>query len=207
MKWTLILLLLAGCGSTATHMMDVRSYSDPQKVHELVALRTFSVLPVDTYDPLQEKEILYLLRLSLFSRGYVLVKRNPDFIVSIAFSIDPVQRTGTKLVPIYTKSTTPSHSGGSGSAGGAFLQGLVQGFADGTPSSYVPVPYSEIGYHRSITVYINSPGGVPLWQGEVESTGSTSDLLVVAPYLLDELLDEFPQKTGKETRRIIRVNN
>lgn len=149
--------------------MDVRSYSDPAGRHELVFLRTFSVKPVNSFDPLKEKELLHLVKNKLISKGYRYNAKHPDFIVSIDFSIDPMVVQGTRYMPV--------------------------------PSGYVPIPYPETLHHRAVTVYITSPEGVDLWRGEVESTGSTSDIVVVAPYLLDELLSEFPYKSGKGTYR------
>jgi len=42
-----------------------------------------------------------------------------------------------------------------------------------------------------------------VWTGEVDSSGSNAALLVVAPWLLDELLGEFPVRTGKPTSRAV----
>ena len=182
--------------------MDVRTYSDPGKRQELAKLRTFATNPTDSFEPLKEKELLYLIQKNLVARGYIPKKRNPDFLISVDFSIDPVQVSGVSYMPTYTPGTTSTTSGYLGS-------GYSRSFTATTTipgtTTYTPIPYSAIVYHRMITLYFKKLDGTLIWQGEAESTGSTSDILVVAPYLLGELLPEFPYKTGKDTYREVPV--
>ncbi|MFQ5957721.1 MAG: hypothetical protein ACE5KK_08110, partial [Candidatus Brocadiales bacterium] len=90
-------LILSGCASAIK--MDVRSYSDPTKTDELEKLKTFAMSPASSFDPLQEKELLFLLRNKLVSKGFTNDEKNPDFVVSIDFSAEPVQIMGTALAP------------------------------------------------------------------------------------------------------------
>lgn len=46
-----------------------------------------------------------------------------------------------------------------------------------------------------------------LWSGKVESTGFVRDLGKLAPYLLEELLAEFPQGSSKPVSRILKIKS
>jgi hypothetical protein len=65
--------------------------------------------------------------------------------------------------------------------------------------------YVNTKYYQNIQVYftkIVDEGTVEIvWKGEVDSQNKQKDILKVAPKLLDELLGEFPEKTGKPEER------
>ena len=176
--------------------------SDPAKVGQLAQLKMFSLASTNSFNPLQEKELLHIVKNHLTSKGYVYSEKHPDFVVSIDFAIDPVQVSGTTFMSTSTPGTTSTTSGYLGSGTPSYFSATTT-----TPgqTQMVPIPYSDIAYHRAITINFTSPEGIPLWRGEAESTGSKSDLLVVAPYLIKELLTEFPRKTGKKTGRYVPV--
>lgn len=77
--------------------------------------------------------------------------------------------------------------------------------------------YTATAFYRNISIHIAdyksylTTGKLDfIWEGNVDSNGSNSDLLTVAPYLIDGLLDEFPYRSGKPNRRRVfmdRYNN
>lgn len=190
---------LASCSMIGPYVeVDVRSYSDPTKINELAQLKNFSLTSAYPSNLLLEKELLYLLKNMLVSKGYVYNEEHPDFFVSVNFIIDTVQIQETELVTVHTPGPISRKTGLIGTDKSTYYGEIT---TEPEQTDIIPIERTIIGYHKLITVYFESPKGAPLWKGEVESTDRTSDLLVVAPTLLDELLAEFPYKTGKKNPR------
>ena len=74
-------------------------------------------------------------------------------------------------------------------------------------------PVGSGGYSREevtaeIRVMLSWNGGEregALWSGEVKSTGFVRELARVAPFMLDELLGEFPRGSGKPSARTLKI--
>jgi hypothetical protein len=207
-----IALLGTGC---ASHFIDmnVKAYADPER--SLATARSFTVLPMGLTmkDPLLEKELLFLVKQRLMAKGLVYDEQKPDVLVALVGYIGPFERyvqPSTFYWPMPT--STSSTTNVLGTVDSTRLSGTATTTTSGT--QYVPITrqgYTVTQYYRNIQVVMgervskNGAANVDVvWSGEVDSSGYSADLVVVAPTLLDQLLAEFPRRTGSPTTRRVR---
>jgi len=203
-------LLSAGCATFLE--MNVRAYVDPAR--PVVGFRSFQVVPLGQcqQNSLLEAQVLDMVKRRLIARGLTHSNSNPDALVAVTCFMGPFQ----EYVPprtLYwpTTTTSSSRTTASGTVGGTWASGT--GHTTTTTTRLEPRTVgggTVTSYFRHISVLMATPvervgkAEVELaWAGEVDSSGSTGDLLVVAPALLDQLLGEFPQRSGKSTSRRI----
>jgi hypothetical protein len=163
---------------------------------------------------LLEKNLLAVVRNELETRGFVYDEQNPDLVVGVVGYIGPFEyyvAPSTVYWPMPTHQT--STSSGSAYGGGVSVYGRSTTRTRG--QQWVPITRPggvETAYYRRIDVLVGEvvegvdSAKVELaWTGHVESSGRTSDLLTVAPILVNELFTEFPKRSGRapERRRII----
>ncbi|SRR6266568_387794 len=208
--------LAQGCATGGFIEMSVKAYSDPER--SLTSIRTFAVVPVNLTmgNPLLEKELLYLVKQRLVARGLTVVEwspgdgRNPDVLVSLAGYMGPFEQyvpPSTFYLPVPTSSTSTVRSNSPIIARPGEVAVAPSATVTTQSTSYVPISrggYTVTQYYRNIQVFVAEPAAEKfnvLWSGAVESSGGTADLLVVAPTLLDQLLAEFPRRTGVPTFR------
>lgn len=208
----LMALLGQGCASSFIDM-NVKAYSDPEKSPPTA--RSFTVVPLGLTmkDPLLEKELLFLVKQRLLAKGLVYDEQKPDVLVALVGYIGPFER----YVPPSTfywpmPSSTSSTTNVLGTVGSTSVSGTSTTTSSGT--KYVPITrqgYTVTQYYRNIQVVMGEralTGGEAkvdvVWSGEVDSSGGSADLVVVAPTLLDQLLAEFPRRTGSPTTRRVR---
>ena len=189
--------------------MNLKVYKDPDK--DLSSYKTFAFDYTDKKNPLLEKELFKMVEAALtkgiYSKGRGLRRseETPDILITMNFF------TGEKeeYVPPETIVTT------------RIKQVWTTGHIGWTVTGgYEPVPiteshtkpgYTKVSYYRNIRLnfldYSELKSGKKLetppliWTGEVESESSFSDIRVLAPVLLNELLGEFPVKTGEGITR------
>ena len=202
-------ILVLGCASAQTPqvLMNVRAYPDPE--YDLAGLKRFDIVQIDSLNPLLEKQLLFLVSDSLVGRGYIHDKAQPEFLVALSqycgrFSeYVPPQIV---YVPVYSPGTTTNYSG---YFGNTYVSG--QSKTSGILSS---VPVTTGGgtitqFYRSITLFfvdrskLGKSESLPqVWTGTADSEGSTSDILLIAPYLVSQLLGEFPTRSGLPSERV-----
>lgn len=198
-------LILTGC---ATIEMDVKAYSDPER--NLLEVKRFKLVPINKENPLLEKELLFMVKEQLVQKGYIYDEANPDFLVAINFYCGAFQYyvpPTTLYLPHYVPGETKTYTG---SIGSTYVYGTEQSSGGYESRPYTVGGYIATAYYRNIQIYfvdysksIQSEKIELIWQGEVDSSGSDSDIRVVAPYLLHEVLGEFPMKTGKSNKRTV----
>lgn len=190
--------------------LDVKAYYDPDK--DLRALKRFSLIALNRDNPLLEKELLYLVKVRLAKRGYVYDEAAPDFRVKLQWHVaqqvyyyPPEVRYRPEYLPGETRTR-------SGTVGGKDYRET-----ETSSGRYELVPYLTSGvsdkeYVRLLSITAVSPDksmpsreGDVIWTGQVESAGPESDIRVVAGFLTDELLGEFPVRSGKPGRRQLDV--
>ncbi len=195
--------------STKIYNMNLKVYSDPDI--DLSSYKTYSIDYTNKENRLLEKELFKMVETAIAEAGHApkLVRsdENPDILITMDFY------TGKKeeYVPPKTVFTTRVENVWSSS---------LFGWGHNTPvpitESHTTEGFTKVSYYRNIRLnfmdfkQLNSGEKLevpPLvWIGEVDSEGSSSDIRVVAPILLKQLLSEFPEKSGRIlTGRIQRV--
>jgi hypothetical protein len=202
-----LLIFLIGCAASRIEM-DVKSYSDPER--DLTQSKRFKLAPIDQKNPLLEKELLFMIKQRLIDKGFIENNDNPDFLIVLSSYCGPFQYyvpPTTLYLPQYVPGQTKTYTGWIGDAY-YFGTEKTKGKVESVP--YTTGGYTETAYYRNITLFlvdvptlIKNQALQLIWQGQVESSGSTSDIKVVAPYLLDELLSEFPKPSGKPNVRSV----
>jgi len=200
---TLLLVFTAGCMSVH---MNVKSYSDPEVSY--VGYKSFAVAPIDKENPLLEKELLHMIKQKLISKGYKSDPENPDFLVALQYYVGPFQyyeAPTTLYLPQYTSGESTSHHG---MVGNTFYSGSshTSGKWESKPMTYGGG--SRTAYYRKMIVSVVDAKALKgtnevkvLWRGDVDSSGSSSDIRAVAPFLIDEMMDDFPITTSRATSR------
>lgn len=187
--------------------MKVKSYGDPDLDYS--PLKRFAAVRVHEESPLLEKELISLLKRELVAEGYIYDDENPDFLVVMDFyvgSFDYYEPPTTIRIPQYVKGETRRTTGWVGGkyvtltekSDGHFETAEIEVSSGGMCTEY----YRTIRVHFIDAVHLRKTGEVePVWRGQVDSFGSNSDILYVAPVLLDELLSEYPMRSGKDPSR------
>jgi hypothetical protein len=191
--------------------MNVKAYIDPDKP-PLISCSFSAVSIGATEDPLLEKELLHLVKSRLISMGMSTDDSSPDLLVGLSAyigSYDSYIPPSTVYWPIPSTSTRRTTT--AGLIGEYSVSGTV--VTKQQEMKYVPVTtpgYTLTQYYRVINIYFahaDTTGSDVktqlIWSGSVDSSGKESDLLKVAPPMIDELLGEYPERSGKPTIRTI----
>lgn len=201
-----VCLFFSGCIGVVR--MDVKAYSDPEK--NLLEVKQFNLASINKENPLLEKELLFMIKEELIQKGYTYNEENPDFLVAINFYCGPFQYyvpPTTLYVSRYIPGETRTYSGW---IGGEYFRGSSTSSGQWKSEPYTVGGYTKTAYYRNLQIYfvdynklLQSEEVGVIWQGQVESSGSNSDIRIIAPYAIGELLSEFPIKTGKPNKRTI----
>jgi len=192
--------------TTIQYQMNIKVYSDPDIDYS--SYRTYSIDYTNKENRLLEKGLFKILESAISyrmgTRELVRSDEDPDILITMDFY------TGRKeeYVPPATVVTTRVEQVWSSSLFGW--------------SGYTPVPITEsqttqgqtnVWYYRNIRLNFldfkklssEEELDVPplIWIGEVESEGSSSDIRDIAFVVLNQLLSEFPEPSGRKmTNRI-----
>lgn len=207
-----ILAVLAVCGCYVQPKprveMKVKSYGDPDLDYS--PLKRFAAVRVNEDSPLLEKELISLLKRELVAEGYIYDDENPDILVVMNFytgSYDYYEPPRTIRIPLYVGGETKRTTGWVGGkyvtlkekSDGRFETAEIEVSSGGIRTEY----YRTIGVLFIDAEHLRKTGEVePVWRGQVDSFGSNSDILYVAPVLLDELLSEYPIRSREGPSRI-----
>ncbi len=189
---------------TVVYNMNIKTYSDPDV--DLSSYRTYSIDYTNIENRLLEKELFqvvgayYWMKGKDFPQSHLLVRSDetPDILITMDFY------TGKReeYVPPKTVVTTRVENVWSSS---------LFGWGGYTPvpitESHTTQGYTTVSYYRNIRLNfldfkkLSSEEAleVPplIWVGEVESEGYSSDIRLIAPVVLNQLLSEFPEKSGR----------
>lgn len=201
----LFLLSRAGQGGNQC-VVNVKSYRDPDKT--LGAYQTFAFDYTNKENPLLEKELLKEVQSQLEQKGLKRVKDDAQLLITINFF------TGKKeqYTPPQTITTTTYES----TWNTGFIGWTPVGYATTIPvtESHTVPGNTTIRYYRNIrlnfldTAELESGKEMTVppvvWIGEAESEGEWGDIRDVAPYMLGELLNEFPAKSPLPATRYVR---
>lgn len=183
--------------------MDITTYEDLDK--DLSLYKTFDFDYTNKINPLLEKELCKMVEKKLVGNGLTRSRNNPDILITMSFYTGKKE----KYTPPKTITTTRVEQVWSSGMLGLTPIGAYHDVPI-TESQTIPGK-TEVSYYRNIHLnfldYSKLRSGVKLdippliWIGEVGSEGSSSDIRIVAPDMTSELLDEFPQKSGKPMSR------
>ncbi len=173
--------------------MDVRAYSDSTRAPLVGTFRTHLV-GMCGGDRLLEQKVLTLIAQELRAKGLTEAdEADAVFVVGCEMTQGTVYEQGdTYSYPVknlWTGETIGTYSTTVGGGDRTVYQRdfTLQAYASEDIASYVD----------------GAEEPVPIWSGTASSVGSTADLLTVAPYIILELLDEFPVSSGKPSQRTV----
>lgn len=202
--------VLSGCAATLP--MSVTAYQDPEASYE--SLRRFAFKPSDRKNPLLEKQLFALVRRKLETKGLVYDQAAPDFLVALNSYSGPYRYYVPQTVtyePRYKEGDTEIVYG---QVGDKTIATTRQTAGKWVERPVVHGGHEETAYRSVLKLDFLEPRALSrdkkvrvLWTGEAQSSSDQQDIRVVAPLLLDELLDEFPQGTGRPTQRERKVND
>ncbi len=199
-----LLLGLMNCSATKVY---VATYEAPRK--NLESFKTFSIARINAEDPQIEREILKQVRSRLEAKGLHYVNSNADFLIAVQFY------TGTyeEYIPPTTlrmRDFSPDKTGqrerDRQNLGERRTQADIMR-AEVRKKTKTFEGYTHTGYYQNIQVYfVQLPDKKTMeivWQGAADTMTDENNLLTIAPFLIDELMSEFPHKSGKPTARKI----
>ena len=174
----LICFLLFSCAGPSI-IYRISTNTDPYKP---VNVSTYD-LKISNEDPKNlviEKKILKMVDDEMKKKGWVRNTINPDYFVSISFSIsDGKTTTRTGSVPVTTSRYNYQ--------------------TNKTEYTTTQQHYStnRTTYERKISVYLHSKDDL-VWQGDLISHGSSQDVMFVAPHLIPEAIRYMGQEDISE---------
>ena len=198
-QWGLFLMFLAilETGCTEFHVV---ANGFQNRDRQLPAQATYAILPVKGQDSdLEFQEYARMVEMKLSERGYRRGDINSaDMAIFIAYGINSAGvRNYAYSLPVY---------GTNAFSGSSFGSGGMTNFS-GTTSGVVgsqTVAGSTREYTRTLIVdvvdyahYKNTGQIVSLWKGDITSIGSSNDLRLVMPMLVEAGFRHFGQNTKK----------
>ncbi len=113
-------------------------------------------------------------------------------------------------LPLYgqTGGGTTYHSGTYSSYGGTGYRSGSFGGTSYTPATFGVVgsmPYSHTVHDRYMLMTIRDRSGTNVFEGKVNSSGSSSEIAAVLPEMIDSLFTGFPGQSGK-TKRVRKMD-
>jgi hypothetical protein len=132
-----------------------------------------------------------------------------DYIVVLAYQMGGSRERSGSL-PLYgqTGGGTTYHSGSFNSYGSGGYSSGTFGGTSYTPATFGVVgaaPYSYTVHDRYMVMTIRDRAGTNVFEGKVNSSGSSAEIAAVLPEMIDSLFTGFPGVSGK-TKKISKVN-
>jgi hypothetical protein len=200
---------LASCAPSRLYM-NVQASMDPEV--PITPGATFATVTGSMKDDLLERELLAMVKERLVAKGLRFQPEHPDLYVAVSGYLGSEDRyIPPQTIYIPTPTTATQATSFSGGVGAVPVYGTATTTASGT--SYLPITRpgrTRTEYLRRLDVLVARPVAVngkvaaqSIWQGQVSSGGATGDLALVAPALLDELLTEFPRRSGRPAQRTV----
>lgn len=206
----LLSFLFALSACTPNVRMDIKVYSDPEQNTD--DLKRFSLEQNNRENPLLGKELATMLKDRLTGKGFAYDENNPDFIVTFEFHTTSVKYyvpPATQFVSQYVPGETRTFTGVSG---GSPVQVTEQSAGHYELRPQVTGGYTDTAYHNGIKIYftqynktLKAKKGEIFWRGEGNAETHSSDIRLIAPFLMHEILGEYPVRTGKPGIRILKL--
>lgn len=191
--------LVAGCGTMVeTHVSSFHALDAPQG-------RTFAIIPLpDQQGSLEHVTYSRSVAAELVKRGLVQQATTPDIAVFLKYSIDG-GRDVSSTVPIIGQTGVASST----TYGSAYTYGRTTTL---NATTYNTPTYGVVGAgSRTDTVYTRTlsvemfdasslaPGAKPkkLYESQARSEGSSGQLAVVMPALVESTFADFPGESGR----------
>ena len=195
----LVLLIMLQTGCTGLEF-DVVANGFQNRDRQLPTKLTYNILPVKGLDnDLEFQDYAHMVEMKLSERGCRRTDlSSADMAIFIAYGINSAGvRNYSYSLPVYGTNT---FSGSSfGSRGMTSFSGTTSGIVG---SQTVAGSTSE--YTRTLIVdvvdfayYKNTGQVVSLWKGDITSTGSSNDLRLIMPMLVESGFRHFGQNTKK----------
>jgi hypothetical protein len=203
-----ILLILFGCSST-----KIKVKSEQTGDTDLYQFKNFGLVPINAEDREIERKLLAMIRERLETKGLKYVNKEPDFLVATHFYVG-IYEEYVPPTTLVLRDFNPDISGRR--EGDLKNQGYRRTEADRLASEVTKTTrtidgYVDTKFYQNIQVYfvrlLGEESVEITWRGEVDSRNKKNSILAVAPRMLDELLDEFPEKTGKPEDRSVHIND
>jgi len=183
--------------------INIKVYKDADE--SLAGYKTFNFDYINKTNPLLEKELFKQLEKVLQAHGLTRVQKNPQITISMDFFIGKKEQ--------YTPPTTVTSTELKSVWNFGMIGWTPGGFSSEVPvtSSYTTPGYTTTTYYSNIRLnFLNhsklakgSKLETPplIWLGEADSEGVNSDIRGIASRMFDELIGEFPEKSGKPPKR------
>lgn len=194
----LLVILQAGCMESTKFHVVANGFQNRDR--QLPAQAAYAILPVKGQDSdLEFQDYARMIEMKLSERGY---RRgdisSADMAIFIAYGINSAGvRNYAYSLPVYGTNTFSGSSFGSG--GMTNFSGMTSGVVGSQT-----VAGSTREYTRTLIVdvvdfahYKNTGQIVSLWKGDITSTGSSNDLRLVMPMLVEAGFRHFGQNTKK----------
>jgi hypothetical protein len=195
------LLIFSGCASVK---------STTSRFHQLPEIgngESFAFLPAQSQEGgLEYQAYCERIKKKLIEYGWVFSDSpsNADYLVFFTYSIDGGE-TVSGSMPIYGQT-----GGGTSYSSGTVTSGYG-GYASYSGTTYTAptfgqvgsVPYSQKMYGRNLDLSIiddrrsSKNNVVKVYEGRVASSGSSADIAVVLPTMIEALFKDFPGQSGK----------
>jgi hypothetical protein len=204
----IFLMILFACSSAKINVK-----SDQAGDAELYQFKSFGLVPINAEDREIERKLLAMIRERLEAKGLKYVNKDPDFLVATHFYLG-IYEEYIPPTTLVLRDFNPDVSGRR--ERDLKNQGYRRTEADRLASEVTKTTrtidgYVDTKFYQNIQVYfvrlLDEETVEISWHGEVDSRNKKNDVLKVAPAMLDELLDEFPEKTGKPDERSISLSD
>jgi len=200
------LLIFSGCASVQS--TTSRFHQLPEKGNG----ETFAFLPAKSQEGgLEYRTYCERIKNKLIEYGWILSDSpsNADYLVYFTYSIDGGE-TVSGSMPIYGQT-----GGGTSYTSGSVTSGYG-GYATYSGTTYTPptfgqvgsVPYTSKMYGRNLELTMiddkksSKDNIVKVYEGRVSSRGSSADIAVVLPTMIEALFKKFPGQSGK-TKKVV----
>lgn len=199
---TLAWATLFSCAGPSWVEAAVEAYAEPRA--ELASLRSFRLEePADSDHLLRDREILEQVADQLVQRG---LERTTSASADFSVRLDSDMHETTIVVPAHYQMGTRFTSG-------YYRTSYVRG-SDGNlhptqiycPGGYTSAPYqvpasSIPAFAHQLRLDFRDPEGASIWQGSIDVLDRSRDHCSLLGLFLPQLLDEFPNPTGRGIER------
>lgn len=189
------LLILNACALQTRYKVKVNGFTGGK--HAIPSGKKIFIYKNEkAVNPLFEDEIGEKIKIALKTKGYIPVKQisNADYVLHFGYEIDQ----GSTYSKIYSQSKV--------NEGNYELNVFTGQFEKTSPTTTTRVgSRAETIYSRQLLLKlfeVNGPSKIskPVWVGEVNSSGSSSDLRKVIDYLILGAFEHFGEDTGGQKR-------
>jgi len=200
MKWAATILVVLALFQTGCTKFHVVANGFQNRDRQLPTQSTYTILPVKGQDyDLEFQDYARMVEMKLRERGYRRTDlSSADVAIFIAYGINSAGvRSYAYSLPVYGTNTFSGSSLGSGG------MTTFSGTTSGVVGSRTVAGSTQV-FSRTLIVdvvdhahYKNTGQIVSLWKGDITSTGTSNDLRLVMPMLVESGFRHFGENTKK----------